>query len=61
MPKTMLWTYINFAIDNSFGLKEIGTIDNDMLLSTWESFVILFPMWGFKYLPFSQILLATYT
>ena len=56
-----------FAKDNSFGLREIGTIDNDMLHSTWgqaKSFVILFPMWGkngSKFLPFSLILLATYT
>ena len=34
MLKTILWTYINFAKDNSFGVREIGTIDNDMLLST---------------------------
>ena len=25
---------LTFAKDNSFGLREIGTIDNDMLLST---------------------------
>ena len=32
-----------------FGLRGIGTIDNDMLLSTWvqaKSFVILFLIWG---------------
>ena len=50
-----------FAKDNSFGLREIGTIDNDMLLSTWgQAFESL--LWfcsqcggknGSKFLPFS--------
>ena len=31
MPKSILWTYIQFAKDNSMDFEKFDTIDNDML------------------------------